>query len=312
MDKIRIGTRGSPLALAQAHEVKNRLIVNKKTLVANDVEIVPIKTTGDKILDRSLFEEGGKGLFTKEIEEHLLAGKVDLAVHSTKDMPAGLPDGLVLCAFLEREDPRDALICRNGPNLANLPEGAVIGTSSLRRQAQILRFRPDLRPMPIRGNVETRLQKISNGDVAATILAVAGLKRLGLQTRITATLSFDEILPAPGQGAICLQARENDEKTLALLAPLNHQPTMLAIAAERAVVETLGASCRMPLAAYAAIEDNKVRLRAALFRVDGLESWVAEDSVTAKDAAALGRKLGKELLSKADPQVLEQFAINRG
>ena len=312
MSKIRIGTRGSPLALAQVNEVRGKLAAAHKSLAMDDIEIVPIQTTGDKSLDRSLFEKGGKGLFTKEIEEHLIAGRVDLAVHSTKDMPVELPEGLVLCAFLEREDARDVLISKTAKSIADLPEGALVGTSSLRRQAQILKIRPDIIIKPIRGNVETRLAKITAGDIDATILAMAGLKRLALENEITTVIPPEEMLPAPGQGVICLQIRNNDEEIKRLLAPLNHGPSMTAVLVERAVSKTLGASCRMPLAAHATIEDNIIHARAALFRTDGSQCWAAKNSAVVDAATALGKKLGEEILSKADPAVLQEFAISKG
>lgn len=305
--KIRIGTRGSPLALAQAAETRGRLIAAHKGLGESDIVIVPIKTTGDKIQDRRLLLEGGKGLFTKEIEDHLLAGKIDLAVHSTKDMPATLPEGLILGAFLPREDPRDAFLSPIAKTIHDLPKGATVGTSSLRRQAQVLKLRPDLEVIPTRGNVGTRINKMKDGEVAATLLAAAGLTRLGLGAEITSLLSFEDMLPAPGQGAICIQARQGDTKTDEWLKPLNCEETAKCVRAERAVSLALGASCRMPLAAHAAFSDNQLTLRAALFRPDGKEFWTVTDHGDSDNPEALGTQIGKELLAIADPDLIKKF-----
>ena len=307
--KIKIGTRGSPLALAQADETRARLVAAHDGLTEGDIEIIPIKTTGDSIRDRPLLLEGGKGLFTKEIEDLLLAGKIDLAVHSTKDMPAALPGGLILAAFLEREDPRDAFLSLGVASIKDLPKGAVIGTSSLRRQAQVLRLRPDLEIVPYRGNVETRIKKMKEGEVAAIFLAAAGLNRLGLGHEITALMSYEEMLPAPGQGAICIEAREGDKETARLLRPLNHEPTELAVRAERAVSLALGASCRMPLAAHASFSDNLVKARAALFSPDGKQAWTVAGKAHGENAEALGSQLGEELLKKADPDLIREFRV---
>ncbi|MCH7630467.1 MAG: hydroxymethylbilane synthase [Proteobacteria bacterium] len=307
--KIKIGTRGSPLALAQADETRARLVAAHDGLTEGDIEIIPIKTTGDSIRDRPLLLEGGKGLFTKEIEDLLLAGKIDLAVHSTKDMPAALPGGLILAVFLEREDPRDAFLSLGVASIKDLPKGAVIGTSSLRRQAQALRLRPDLEIVPYRGNVETRIKKMKKGEVAAIFLAAAGLNRLGLGHEITALMSYEEMLPAPGQGAICIEAREGDKETARLLKPLNHEPTELAVRAERAVSLALGASCRMPLAAHASFSDNLVKARAALFSPDGKQAWTVAGKAYGENAEALGSRLGEELLKKADPDLIREFRV---
>src|SRR5580658_2574610 len=235
---LRIGSRGSPLALVQAREVLHRLSA-ACGVPAERIDIKVIRTTGDVIQDRPLTEAGGKGLFTKEIEEALLAGAIDLAVHSSKDMPTVLPAGLVLSAFLPREDARDAFISRVAKSLRDLPQRAVVGTASLRRQALIKRLRPDLTIVPLRGNVETRLRKLEAGDMHATILAVAGLKRLGLLSAATAILEIDEFLPAVGQGAIGLETRAGDEATRALIAKINDPDTATAVAAERAFLAEL-------------------------------------------------------------------------
>lgn len=308
-DVIKIGTRGSPLALAQAREVRAGLLAAHANLREGDIELVAIRTSGDKIQDRSLFEQGGKGLFTKEIEEALIAGEIDLAVHSAKDMPASLPDGLVLSTFLEREDPRDAFISTVAATLEELPQGAKVGTSSLRRQAQALALRPDLEIVPLRGNVETRIKKLEAGEMAATFLAAAGLNRLGLADVITSLMDWDTFVPAPGQGAICLEVRGGDKKTRELVAPLNHAPTMHAVTVERAVSRALGASCRMPLAAFAQIRGNKLQAVAALFSPDGRRAWRAKGEADLKDAEDLGQRLGAEILVKADPDLIREFRV---
>jgi hydroxymethylbilane synthase len=244
---LRIGTRGSPLALAQAHMTRAALAAAQG--VAEDaIEIVTIRTSGDRIQDRPLAEAGGKGLFTKEIEEALLAGIVDLAVHSAKDMPTVLPGGLMLAACLPREDVRDAFISRGAPSLRELPQAAVVGTASLRRQAMVKRLRPDVSVVPLRGNVETRIRKLEAGEVDATLLALAGLKRLGLADKATALLDVQEFLPAVGQGAITIEARSDDARIRELLARIDHADTSTALACERAFLAVLDGSCRTPIA----------------------------------------------------------------
>ena len=265
---IRIGTRGSPLALVQAGAVRDALVAAAPGLA---VDIVPIRTTGDQVQDRKLMEIGGKGLFTKEIEEALLDGRIDCAVHSVKDMQTWLPEGLTIGVMLPREDARDALIARRGTSIAGLPEGAVVGTSSLRRQAQLLALRSDLKVVPLRGNVETRLRKLAAGEADATLLAVAGLKRLGLLDRATAIIDDDEILPAVGQGAIGIEIRAGDERLRDLLAPLDHRATTLCVTAERACLAELDGSCHTPIAAHAELIDDErsLRLRALIALPDG-------------------------------------------
>ncbi len=307
--RIKIGTRGSPLALAQAGEVKARLLKAHPEISDDKIELIAIKTSGDSIQDRVLIEEGGKGLFTKEIEDQLLAGIIDFAVHSTKDMPAALPDGLILSTFLEREDPRDAFISKVAKTISELPEGAVIGTSSLRRQAQTLALRPDLKVIPMRGNVETRLAKVAKGDVAATFLAIAGLNRLGLSDVIASAMDWQDFLPSPGQGAICIEARAGVAMTESLLAPLNHEITALAVSVERAVSKALGASCRMPLGAYARIEGDKLKARAALYSPDGKQTWVEQGEADLSEAEALGQRLGESIKKNADPSLFSEFSI---
>jgi hydroxymethylbilane synthase len=303
---INIGTRGSPLALAQAELTKAALLAAHPQLTAAGVTIVPIKTTGDKVQDRTLSEIGGKGLFTKEIEEALLEGRIDLAVHSMKDMPTFLPDGLVIAAMLEREDPRDVLISPVADSIENLPQGAVVGTASLRRQAQLLALRPDLKVQPLRGNVGTRLDKLARGEAAATLLALAGLKRLGRVDAATAILSTDAFLPAVAQGAIGIEIRVNDPRIAARVAPLDHAPTTIAVTAERACLAVLDGSCRTPIAAHAEISGTALRLRGLVALPDGTESHRAEDTgnATLAGAAALGRAVGARLKARAGPNFL--------
>jgi hydroxymethylbilane synthase len=303
---LRIGTRGSPLALAQAALTKAALLAAHPDLQADSVEIVPIRTTGDTVQDRTLSEIGGKGLFTKEIEEALLDGRIDLAVHSMKDMPTFLPPGLVIATMLEREDPRDVLISPVADSIERLPEGAVVGTASLRRQAQVLALRPDLKVQPLRGNVGTRLDKLARGEAAATLLALAGLKRLGRVDAATAILSTDAFLPAVAQGAIGIEIRERDPRIAALVSPINHVPTTIAVTAERACLAVLDGSCRTPIAAHAEIFGTTLRLRGFVALPDGTESHRAEDTgnATLGGAAALGRAVGERLKALAGPNFL--------
>jgi hydroxymethylbilane synthase len=301
---VRIGTRGSPLALVQARMVRDGLAaahVDRRG--PDDIQVLPIKTTGDAVQDRKLMEIGGKGLFTKEIEEALLAGRIDCAVHSMKDMPTWLPDGLVIGAMLAREDARDALFAKIGTRIAELPRGATVGTSSLRRQAQLLALRPDLKIVPLRGNVETRLRKLATGEADATLLAVAGLKRLGLLDKASAIVDSAEILPAVGQGAIGIEIRADDARMRALLAPLDDRPTTLCVSAERACLAELDGSCHTPIAAYAEIagDGRDMRLRALVALPDGSALHRDERAGAAADAVALGRAAGQRLRAAAEP-----------
>jgi hydroxymethylbilane synthase len=295
---LRIGSRGSPLALVQAREVQRRLAA-ACGLAAEQIEIKVIRTTGDAIQDRPLAEAGGKGLFTKEIEEALLAGAIDLAVHSSKDMPTVLPAGLVLAAFLPREDVRDAFVSSKAKSLHALPQGAMLGTASLRRQALAKRLRPDLRVVPLRGNVETRLRKIDAGEADATLLAVAGLKRLGLLSAATAVLEIDEFLPAVGQGAIGLETRANDDATRALVAKVNDADTATALTAERAYLAELDGSCRTPIAGHARVAGGIVSFRGIVAKPDGSEAHEVSREGSVSDAAALGAAAGRELKVRA-------------
>jgi hydroxymethylbilane synthase len=291
---LRIGSRGSPLALVQAREVQSRLAA-ACGLDPGQIEIKVIRTTGDAIQDRPLSEAGGKGLFTKEIEEALLSGAIDLAVHSSKDMTTVLPPGLELSAFLPREDARDAFISRKAKSLRDLPPGAVVGTASLRRQALIKRLRPDLAIVPLRGNVETRLRKIEAGEADATLLAVAGLKRLGLLSAATALLDVDEFLPAVGQGAIGLEIRSDDAATRALVAKINDADTATALAAERAFLAVLDGSCRTPIGGHARVSDGIVRFRGIIAKPDGSAAFEVSREGRREQAAELGADAGREL-----------------
>jgi hydroxymethylbilane synthase len=302
---LRIGSRGSPLALAQAREVKQRLVV-AAGLDGERIEIKVIRTTGDAIQDRPLAEAGGKALFTKEIEEALLSGVIDLAVHSTKDMPTALPPGLVLAGCLPREDARDAFISRKAPNLGALPVGAVVGTASLRRQAMVKRLRPDLDIVTLRGNVETRLRKLDAGEVDATLLAVAGLKRLGLLSAATAILAADEFLPAVGQGAIAIETRADDDAQRGLVAVINDADTATAITTERAFLEMLDGSCRTPIGGHARLSGDTVRFRGMIIRPDGTEAFEVFREGHRNDATGLGADAGRELKERAGAGFFEE------
>ncbi len=299
---VRIGTRGSPLALAQAHETRDRLIAAHPALAADGaIEIVVIKTTGDMVLDRTLAEIGGKGLFTKEIDEAMLDGRIDIAVHSMKDVATVLPDGIVLPCILPREDPRDAFLCLKAESIGALPAGSVIGTASLRRGAQILYRRPDLKVVPLRGNVQTRLKRLEEGAIDATLLALAGLRRLGLAERATAVLPEDEFLPAVAQGAIGITCRDGDEAAHDVLAPLNHQESHIRVIAERAFLRVLDGSCRTPIAALARLDGDALSFQGLILRPDGSEGFETVRSGAAVDAEAMGRDAGDELLRQAGP-----------
>ncbi len=293
---LRIGTRGSPLALAQAHETRDRLAAAHPELAAPGmIEIVVFKTTGDRILDRTLAEAGGKGLFTKELEEALLDGRADLAVHSMKDVPTWLPDGLEIACLLPREDPRDAFFSRTGAGLDSLPAGSVIGTAGLRRQAQILERRPDLTVVPLRGNVQTRLSKLEAGEVDATLLALAGLRRLGMADRITAVFEPDEMLPAVAQGAIGIEIRSGDDRTRGYLQALHCPDTAQRVTAERALLAALDGSCRTPIAALARLDGGTLTLDAKVLSTDGRQVFRAQRTGPAPDGAAMGADAGAEI-----------------
>jgi hydroxymethylbilane synthase len=297
---LRIGTRGSPLALAQARMVRQSLAA-AHGWSEDAIEIDVIRTSGDRIQDRPLSEVGGKGLFTKEIEDALLSGAIDLAVHSAKDMPTVLPDGLMLAACLPREDVRDVFISRKAATLRDLPQGAVIGSASLRRQAMVKRLRPDVSVVPFRGNVETRLRKVDAGEVDATLLALAGLKRLGLADKATALLDVEEFLPAVGQGAITIETRIDDARTRALLAKIDHADTSVALGAERAFLGVLDGSCRTPIAGHAVLDGGHLSFRGMILRPDGSEVFETTRVGKRGDAEALGADAGAELKRRAPP-----------
>jgi hydroxymethylbilane synthase len=296
--RLRIGTRGSPLALVQANQVRERL-ASAHGLAPDQVELKIIRTSGDVIQDRPLAEAGGKGLFTKEIEEALIAGAIDIAVHSAKDMPTVLPAGLAIVATLPREDARDAFISRKSATLGALARGAVVGTASLRRQALVKRLRSDLAVVPFRGNVETRLRKLDEGQADATILALAGLKRLGLAHAATAVLAPDDFLPAVGQGIIAIEARAADAATRRLLDALNHAETAVALSAERAFLGVLDGSCRTPIAGHAIVSAGRVAFRGLIAKPDGSAVFETARDGASADAARLGEDAGSELKRRA-------------
>lgn len=304
---LKIGTRGSPLALAQAHEVRDRLCA-AHGMAADEIVIEVISVAGDRIQDRPLAEIGGKGLFTEEIEAQLHDGRIDIAVHSSKDMPTQLPDGLALLAFLEREDPRDAFIGKAAPDLQSLKSGAVVGTSSLRRQALVRRARPDVTVVGFRGNVQTRLRKLEEGQADATLLANAGLRRLGMAHVITDLIGLDVFPPAPGQGAICIEGRSADKRIAGLLEPLNHDDTMAALTCERAFLRTLDGSCRTPIAGYATVSDGAISFKGLILTPDGAQSHeIAMDGATG-DAAGLGLRAGEAIRALAGPEFFSSWS----
>jgi hydroxymethylbilane synthase len=298
---LRIGSRGSPLALIQARQAQTAL-AKACGIVPEQIEIKIIRTSGDKLQgpnEQSLADAGGKGLFTKEIEEALLSGAIDFAVHSSKDIPAILPAGLTLAAFLPREDPRDTLVSGKAKTLRELPRNALVGTSSPRRQALLMRARPDLRIAPLRGNVETRLRKIEAGEMDAAVLAVAGLKRLGLFSTMATALEIEEFLPAAGQGAIAIETRANDESARAAAAAIDDADTHTALAAERAFLAALGGSCRTPIAGHARLDGDTVRFRGLLAKTDGSDAIEVSRQGRRADAAALGADAGHEIKTRA-------------
>jgi hydroxymethylbilane synthase len=304
---IRIGTRGSPMALAQTHLVRDRLIAAHPDLAEpGAIEVRVIQTTGDKVQDRTLAAIGGKGLFTKEIEDGLLDGSLDMAVHSMKDVQTWLPEGLEIVCLLPRDDPRDGFISPKAKNLAALPAGSVIGTASLRRQAQILALRPDLKVVPFRGNANTRLRKLGEGQVDATLLAVCGLQRLGMPEVVTCTLSREEMLPAVAQGAIGVECRTDDAAMRARLAPLHDRRTEICVTAERALLRVLDGSCRTPIAALAELgPGERVNLTGLVIKPDGSLRYDVTRTGAASDAEKLGADAGAELKRRGGPSFLD-------
>jgi hydroxymethylbilane synthase len=303
---LRLGTRGSALALAQAH-LTRRLLANAHGVDEDEIEIRVITTTGDRVTDRPLSDIGGKGLFAKEIEAALIAGEVDAGVHSSKDLETVLPDGLALAAFLEREDVRDAFVSRIAKNLDALPEGARLGTSSIRRAAQLKRHRPDLAIVPFRGNVDTRLRKLDEGVADATLLAVAGLNRLGRADAVTEYLDPRQFPPAAAQGAIGIEIRKGDARTAHLLAPLDHAPTRLTVTAERALLAALDGSCHTPIGAFSDLSGGTLTLTGQLLSPDGAQSFTATHSGPGVKAAEIGRQVGQELLALAGGDFVEKM-----
>ena len=299
--RLRIATRRSRLALWQAEHVKARLEALHAGLA---VELLPLSTRGDELLEARLDQVGGKGLFVKELESALEDGRADLAVHSMKDVPAGLPPGFCLAAILEREDARDALVCARYASLAGLPPGARVGTSSLRRAAQVAARHPQLQLLTLRGNVETRLAKLDRGEYDAILLAAAGLKRLGLASRIRALLPVEDCLPAPGQAALGVECLEARAGLLALLAPLAHAPSAACVRAERAVSRALGGSCTIPLGAYAELAGDRLRLRALVAAPDGARMAQAECEGAASDPEGLGARAAALLRARGAEQIL--------
>ena len=302
-----IGTRGSPLALAQAHEVRNRLALAHR-IAPERIAIRTIRTSGDAIQDRPLFDVGGKGLFTKEIEEALLAGSIDLAVHSSKDVPTFLPDATWLSAFLPREDVRDVFISPRASSLQGLPAGSVVGTASLRRQAMVLRLRPDLKVQAMRGNVETRLRKLADGEADATLLALAGMKRLGLREKATRVFEIDEFLPAVGQGAIAIESRRDDDRINALVKAIGDADTEVALTAERSFLALLDGSCRTPIGGHCRVDGDRIHFRGLIISPDGQESYETTREGARADALALGADAAQELRTRAGEKFFTLFA----
>lgn len=298
---LRIATRKSALALWQANHVQALL---REAHPGIEIELVKIVTEGDRILDRPLSQIGGKGLFLKELERSMLNGNSDLAVHSMKDVPASMADGLVLDAVLPRANPYDALVSRDNRLLADLPAGSNVGTSSLRRKSQLLALRPDLKVTDLRGNVDTRLRKLDEGQYDAIILACAGLQRLGLGDRISETLQLPDWLPASTQGIIGLQCRQDDEHTRSLIKPLADSDTMVVASAERAVAQVLEATCQVPLAVHAVLADGRVKLKSMVSSPDGKQSVEAEGEAPAAEAVALGERAAADLLKNGAGKII--------
>ncbi|MCW2285852.1 hydroxymethylbilane synthase [Rhodoblastus acidophilus] len=301
--RLKIGTRGSPLALAQAYETRRRLAAHFKTS-EDAFEICIIKVMGDEILDRALSEAGGKGLFTRELDQAQLDGQVDICVHSAKDLPTLLPEGLIVAGYLPREDVRDAFIGGAAPTLMELPQGARVGSASLRRQAMIRRLRPDLQIELLRGNVQTRLNKVASGEFAATLLALAGLRRLGLADKVTSVLTLDEFPPACGQGAIAITARPQDKQLLEDIAAICDPATGYALNAERAFLHVLDGSCRTPIAGHATVSGDQLKFYGLVLRKDGSESYDARVEGPVANAAALGEEAARKILAAAPSDIL--------
>ncbi|SNT71672.1 hydroxymethylbilane synthase [Paracoccus seriniphilus] len=303
---LKIGTRGSVLALAQAYETRARLMA-AHDLPVEAFEVVAIKTTGDRITDRPLKEIGGKGLFTREIEEALAEGRIDIAVHSMKDMPTIQPEGMVIDCLLPREDVRDAFVSPHAASIDELPQGAVVGSSSLRRRAQLAHYRPDLKLVEFRGNVQTRLKKLEDGVAQATFLAMAGLRRLEMLHVARAPIRPDQMLPAVAQGAIGIERRSDDLNTAGLLAPIHDVETGQRITAERAFLARLDGSCQTPIAGLAELAEGRLVLRGQILKPDGSQAFSARREGEIADGAAMGIDLAEELLSRAGPDFLSHI-----
>ena len=301
---LRIGTRGSPLALAQAYETRKRL-TSALNISEDSFEIVVISTSGDRILDRTLKEVGGKGLFTKEIEQDMLDRKIDIAVHSMKDMPVEQPDGLTLGCYLPREDVRDAFVSSRYKNVNELPSGSKVGTSSLRRKAQLKFSRPDLEVVEFRGNVQTRLKKLKDGVATCTFLAMAGLNRLGLEEVAQSTMNPNEMLPAIAQGAIGIEWREEDEQISDILKKIHHEETGQRLNTERAFLAELDGSCQTPIAGLAIIEGSSLKFTGQVLRTDGSESISETAFGDIEDGPRLGREMAQKILSQAGPEFFD-------
>ncbi len=301
---LNIGTRGSPLALAQAHETRARL-AEAFDLPLEAFSIVVIKTTGDKVLDRPLKEIGGKGLFTKEIEEDMLSGAIDIAVHSMKDMPVEQPEGLILDCYLPREDVRDAFVSLSHSSLADVPAGAKLGSSSLRRRAQLMLRRPDLEVVEFRGNVQTRMKKLGDGVADATFLAMAGLRRLGMEEVARSAIAVEDVLPAVAQGAIGIERRMDDSRAAMMLEAIHHTETGQRLAAERAFLRGLDGSCETPIAGLAELDGGTLRLRGEVLRPDGSEVLRDDQSCAIEDGEKLGAEMAVRLREKAGPDFFD-------
>lgn len=307
---LRIGTRGSPLALAQAYETRERLIANFPELDADGaIEICVLKTQGDMILDKSLMELGGKGLFTKELDTALLGNEVDICVHSMKDVPTWLPEGTILPCTLPREDTNDAFIYKDGSvkSISELPDNSVIGTASLRRQAQLMAKNPTLKCVNFRGNVQTRLRKLDDGVVDATLLAIAGLKRMDMADCATSVLDWDEMLPAVAQGAIGIQCRSDDERSLKYISALNHPETLACVTCERGFLEALDGNCKTPIAGQARVVDGQIKFRGLIAMPDGSQKFETESEGAIEDAHDIGRQAGEKLKAQAGEKFFEMM-----
>ena len=306
---LKWGSRGSPLAMTQSHAVAAELA---RLTGETESPIESFITSGDRIADRRLQEAGGKGLFTKELDEALLEGRIDAAIHSLKDLPTVMPDGIALAAIPSREDPRDAFICPKAKSLMALPQGAVVGTASLRRQAQALHLRPDLKIVTLRGSIQTRLRRIEEGVMDATFLALAGLTRMGLQTHVTSLIDVEDMPPAPGQGALAITCRTDDAKTRELLSRITVPQFEIAVAAERGFLHALDGSCRTPIGALARINNGMLHFLGEILTPDGATRWRREESTALSgdavgDAAAFGRRIGAQIRAEAGETFIQSL-----